>query len=437
MATETLLPADRASVQEMSRRMGEPAWLTELRLEALDAAARLDLPKLEKTRLERWNIDAYGRYQETSAVESAADLPAEALRYVVAESPNNLVVQRNSGAAFRKLSDDLAKRGVIFTDFATAVREHEDLVKPYFMSVVRADEHRLSALHAALFTGGVFLYVPKNITVEEPLQALFITDDSGAAFSPHILIVAESGSSVTYVDNVISAGEGGAPLVHNSITEIVCKPGASVRYASVHHLGRETTDLSWRRARLDNDARVEWIIGEMNAGDTVSDTHTILQGTGSSSEAKVICVGTGDQKLNITTRAVHFGKKSQSDMLTRAVMRDEATAIINGITKIEKGATDANGEQTERVLMLSPRARGDANPMLLIDEDEVKAGHAASVGQVNKEQVYYLMSRGISREDAMKLIIYGFLAPIVTQIPIQRLETLLSEVVERKLGQRS
>lgn len=437
MATETLLPADRTSVEEMSRRMGEPAWLTELRLEALDAAARLDLPKLEKTRLERWNIDSYGRYRETSVVKSAADLPAEALRYVVAESPNNLVVQRNSGVAFRQLSDDLAARGVIFTDFATAVREHEELVKQYFMTVVRTDEHRLTALHAALFTGGVFLYVPKNVTVEEPLQALLITDDSGAAFSPHILIVAESGSSVTYVDNVISAGESGSPLVHNSVTEIVCKPGASVRYASVHHLSKETTDLTWRRALLDNDAKVEWIIGEMNVGDTVSDTHSILRGTGSSSEAKVICVGTGDQKLNITTRAVHFGKKSQSDMLTRAVMRDEATAIINGITKIEKGATDANGEQTERVLMLSPRARGDANPMLLIDEDEVKAGHAASVGQVNQEHVYYLMSRGISKEDAMKLIIYGFLAPIVTQIPIERLETLLSELVERKLGQRA
>jgi Fe-S cluster assembly protein SufD len=116
-------------------------------------------------------------------------------------------------------------------------------------------------------------------------------------------------------------------------------------------------------------------------------------------------------------------------------MRDEATAIINGVTKIEKGATYANGEQTERVLMLSPKARGDANPMLLIDEDEVKAGHAASVGQVNENQLYYLMSRGISREQAQKLIIYGFLAPIVTAIPIAALEAQLSEVVERKLGQ--
>src|SRR5690606_13628822 len=150
----------------------------------------------------------------------------------------------------------------------------------------------------------------------------------------------------------------------------------------------------YRRALLEQDASINWVIGEMNFGDTMSDTHSILKGNGSNSDAKVICVGTGDQKLNITTRAAHFGRNSSSDMLTRAVMRDNATAIINGITKIEKGATDANGEQTERVLMLSPTARGDANPMLLIDEDEVKAGHAASVGQVNKDQLYYLMSRG-------------------------------------------
>jgi Fe-S cluster assembly protein SufD len=180
---------------------------------------------------------------------------------------------------------------------------------------------------------------------------------------------------------------------------------------------------------------VNWIIGEMNAGNSATDTTSILRGNGSESDAKVICVGSNDQKLSITTQAIHWGKNTNSDMVTRAAMRDEATAIINGVTKIEKGATYANGEQTERVLMLSPKARGDANPMLLIDEDEVKAGHAASVGQVNENQLYYLMSRGISREQAQKLIIYGFLAPIVTAIPIAALEAQLSEVVERKLGQ--
>ncbi|MNP19562.1 FeS cluster assembly protein SufD [compost metagenome] len=166
----------------------------------------------------------------------------------------------------------------------------------------------------------------------------------------------------------------------------------------------------------------------------MSDTNSILKGNGSSSDSKVIAVGSGSQKLNYTTRAQHFGKNTPSQMITRAVLREQSTAIINGITKIEKGASKSDGQQTEKVLMLSPKARGDANPILLIDEDDVTAGHAASVGQVNAEQVYYLMSRGISRTEAEALIIYGFLAPVVSQIPLEGLQTQLQSLVERKLG---
>ncbi|MDU5946171.1 MAG: SufD family Fe-S cluster assembly protein, partial [Paenibacillus macerans] len=178
-----------------------------------------------------------------------------------------------------------------------------------------------------------------------------------------------------------------------------------------------------------------WIVGEMNGGDAASETLSILKGNGSSSDVKAIAVGSGSQRLNYTTKAVHYGKSSSSQMITRAVMRESATAIINGITKIEKGATKADGQQTEKVLMLSPKARGDANPILLIDEDDVTAGHAASVGQVNPEQIYYLMSRGISRAEAERLIIYGFLAPVVSDIPLEPLQKQLQALVERKLGQ--
>jgi Fe-S cluster assembly protein SufD len=279
----------------------------------------------------------------------------------------------------------------------------------------------------------VFLYVPRNVVIERPIQAIFLSDEDDAAFSPHILIVAEPNSRVTYVDNVIG-GDATRRLVHNGSAEVFAQDGAEVRFASIHCLGREMTDLTYRRARLANDARIQWILGDLNDGDSLSDTMSVLQGRGSGSDTKLICVGTGSQNIHVATRAQHIGRASESDMLTRAVMRDEATGIFNGITKIEKGATDANGQQTERVLMLSPRARGDANPMLLIDEDEVKAGHAASVGQVNREQIYYLMSRGITREDAVKLIVYGFLSPIIEEIPIESVKKQLAALVERKLG---
>jgi Fe-S cluster assembly protein SufD len=430
MSTETILPIDRNAVLELSRSKQEPEWLTTLRSEALALAETLELPKLEKTRIDRWSLSSFGSYKEVAKLSSLNELP-EAVQGLT--NPDNLIVQKNSGIVYRQVLEQLKQQGVIFTDLETAVKEHSELVKPYLMKAVEAGENKLTAMHAAMWSGGVFIYVPKNVQVEVPLQALFIADNADASFSPHVLIVAETHSSVTYVENFVSSLQGS--LVQNGVVEVFVKPGAKVSVASVHNMEESVTDLTYRRAIIENDGNVQWIIGEMNYGNSMSDTTSILKGNGSDSDAKVICVGTEDQKLNLTTRVVHFGKNSTSDMITRAVMRDQSTAIINGVTKIEKGATGTNGQQTEKVLMLSPKARGDANPILLIDEDDVKAGHAASVGQVNKEQVYYLMSRGISKDEAERLIIYGFLAPVVSQIPIKNIEEQLQRLVERKLGQ--
>ncbi|WP_088547590.1 Fe-S cluster assembly protein SufD [Paenibacillus aquistagni] len=437
MSTEIVLPVDREAVAALSNSKNEPAWLAELRLQALETAVQLDNPKPEKTKIDRWNLDAYGTASTNAKVAQFSELP-EAVQEVLRSSEDsevaNVLVQVDSNVIYTQLAEELKQQGVIFTDLETAAREHEELVKRHLMQAMKADEHRVAALHAALWNGGVFLYVPRNVEVSIPLQALFYQKDSAARFAPHVLIVADTNSRVHYVDTYISS-ETTEASVHNGVVEVFVKPGAKVTYASIHHMSKETVDLSYRRAVVEQDGGIEWIVGEMHNGNTISDTTSILKGNGSTSDAKVICVGNGEQKLNLTTRAIHFGKSSDSQMITRAVMREQASSIINGITKIEKGATKANGEQTERVLMLSPKARGDANPILLIDEDDVTAGHAASAGQVNQEQVFYMMSRGISREDAENLIIRGFLAPVVSEIPNEQLQAMLKSYIERKLGQ--
>ncbi|WP_223068494.1 Fe-S cluster assembly protein SufD [Paenibacillus caui] len=432
MTTQTVLPVEASALTAFSERSSEPAWLKEKRLQALELAGQLELPKLEKTRIDRWNLQNYGA--PGAGAQPGQELPDSISAYVDPAHNDNLIVQRNSGAVVARLSKELSAQGVIFTDLETAAKEHGELVQKYLSSVIPAGENQLTALHHAIWNGGVFLYVPQGVEIEIPLQAVFLVDDADAVFAPHVLVVAESNSRVTYVDNYIS-GELNSPLVHNGAVEVIVKPGAKVQYATVHHLGSQITDLTYRRALVENDGSIEWIVGEMSGGDSMSETLSVLKGNGSLSDAKVIAVGSGSQRLNYTTKATHYGKSSESQMITRAVMREEATAIINGITKIEKGATKANGEQTEKVLMLSKKARGDANPILLIDEDDVKAGHAASVGQVNQEQIYYLMSRGISREQAERLIIYGFLAPVVSDIPLKQLQDQLQALVERKLGQ--
>lgn len=433
MSTQLNAPINRDLVEAASRGRGEPEWLTAIRAEAADLAGTLEWPKPEKMRIDRWNLTALGVDKRPELAGDLVQLPEE-IRASLPEDAANLVIQRNSGAAYRNLAEDLKAKGVIFTDLETAVLEHGELVQKYLFRTVAVNEDRLTALHAALWNGGVFVYVPKNVEVEVPLQAVLYLDDAEAAFAPHILVVAETGARVSYVDRVLASGAGRtAATVHHTAVEIYAGPGALVRFASIHHLPEGIVDLSIRRAEVERDGRIEWIIGDLNNGNTLSVTKSELKGDGSSSDSKVITIGTKSQNISATTHAVHHGRSSDSQMETRAVMRDEASAIINGITKIEKGATKANGEQTERVLMLSPKARGDANPILLIDEDDVTAGHAASAGQVNEEQIYYLMSRGISREDAERLIIRGFLAPIVSGVPIEAVREELQRMIEGKL----
>ena len=431
MSTGIMMSYMKHNLMDFFSARQEPEWMMTHRKLALELAGWLALPKLEKTKLERWNFGPLGTYKEPACLASLQDLPREATRRI---HPDNVIVGRNSGTAYRHLSEGLQAQGVIFTDLDTAVREHADLVQPYYMQAIQADENRITALHTAARTGGVFLYVPQNVHVELPLQAMFILDEADSVFMPHVLIVAEANSRVTFMENVLSFMSSDGIHFHSGMVEAFVKSGANVSVISIHNLEASVTDMTYRRAVVEQDGKIEWIVGELNDGNAVSDTTTILRGNGAESDAKVICVGKGEQKLDLTTRAVHFGKSTNSDMITRAVMTERSTAIINGITKIEKGASGTNGQQTERVLMLSPQARGDANPILLIDEDDVQAGHAASVGQVNPEQLYYLMSRGVAREEAERLIIHGFLAPVIAEIPFEDLQDQILRLVERKLG---
>ncbi|WP_372007109.1 Fe-S cluster assembly protein SufD [Paenibacillus chitinolyticus] len=409
----------------------EPDWLTRLRKKGLNALSSLQLPKLEKTNLRRWPLRQQGICRKPELMMSLDELPQSLRKWVYSD---DMLVQRNSGPLIKHLTERLQKQGVILTDLETAARQYPELVEPYFMQAVHAEENLLTAQHAAHWSGGAFIYVPAGVHVETPLQTLFYVDESDTLFMPHVLVVAEERSSVTLVEHTMSSLDKCA-AVNQAVTEVFVGEGAAVNVVSLHQLERDSIDLTYRRAIVEQDGRVNWLIGEMNWGKSMSDTASILKGEGAGSDIKSILVGSGSQTMNITARTVHIGKNSPSDMVIRAVMREQSTAILNGITKIEKGASGANGQQTEKVLMLHPHARGDANPILLIDEDDVKAGHAASVGQVNPEQLYYMMSRGISRIEAERLIVYGFLAPVVDEVPLEGVAAQMQALVEQKLGQ--
>ncbi|ASV68425.1 MULTISPECIES: Fe-S cluster assembly protein SufD [Cytobacillus] len=435
MSTEIKLPFDKEYVHSFSKDMGEPAWMTDLRVNALEKAEDLPMPKPDKTNISKWNFTQFDKHIVGSEdYSSLTDLPEEVRSLINLESADqNLYIQRNNRPAYISLSKTVLDQGVIFTDIFTAAREHGDLLQKYYMTDgVKVDEHKLTALHAALMNGGVFVYIPKNVEIKEPLHSVFIHDDQEANLFNHVLLVAEDNSSVTYVENYISTMEE-SKGIFNIISEVVANTNAKVTYGAVDTLSAGTTVYVNRRGVAGRDARIEWALGLMNDGDTVSDNKTNLIGDGSYGDMKTVVVGRGKQTQNFTTNIVHFGKASEGYILKHGVMKDAATSIFNGIGKIEHGATKANAEQESRVLMLSEKARGDANPILLIDEDDVTAGHAASVGRVDPLQLYYLMSRGISQKEAERLVIHGFLAPVVNALPIEGVKKQLTAVIEGKV----
>lgn len=435
MTVMTKLPYDKTYIEQFSESKNEPNWMKSLRLQAFDQANELDLPEPDKTKITRWNFHRFKHAAEGERITALTNLPA-AINSLFDQNniPENIVIQRNQTVAYEALSKELKEKGVIFTDIFTALQNHSELVQKYFMKdAVTVDEHRLTAYHAALMNGGVFVYVPKNVQIETPLQTVFWQEDPEVALFNHVLVVAEENSSVTYVENYISENEE-EETVANIVAEVIAHNGADISFGAVDYFANGTTSYINRRGIVQDEATIDWALGQMNEGHTVSENSTHLIGHHAVANARTVTVGSGKQTQNFTAKTVHFGKDSDGQILQRGVMKDESTAIFNAIGKIEHGATRSNAEQESRILMLSKKARGDANPILLIDEDDVTAGHAASVGRIDDMQLYYLMSRGISKKQAERLIIHGFLAPVVNELPISSVKEQFIQLVERKIN---
>ncbi|BBK28712.1 Fe-S cluster assembly protein SufD [Staphylococcus arlettae] len=434
MTTETLNISE-AQLVEYSQAHNEPSWMTELRREALKLTETLEMPKPDKTKINRWDFDSFKQHETTGEVYSSLDqLPEEVKNIIDVEKSENLIIQHNNTLAFSRVSDSASNDGVIVEGLSEALVNHPELVQQYFMTeAVTVDEHRLTALHTALVNGGVFVYVPKNVVVEHPIQYVVLHDDENASFYNHVIIVAEQSAEVTYVENYLSGVSGEGNQI-NIISEVIASANANITYGSVDYMDKGFTGHIIRRGTTEADASINWALGLMNEGSQIIDNTTNLMGDRSTSALKSVVVGTGDQKINLTSKIVQYGKETDGYILKHGVMRENASSVFNGIGYIKHGGTKSMANQESRVLMLSENARGDANPILLIDEDDVEAGHAASVGRVDPEQLYYLMSRGISQTEAERLVIHGFLDPVVRELPIEDVKRQLREVIELKVN---
>ena len=424
----------KPAVSAFSAAHDEPAWLRDLRLKMLVQYPKLALPKFDKISYKKWPLTAATKpVVQESAASALADLSLDRA------NAKNVLVMLGQTVIKAKLDPELAAKGVIFTDIFTAVREHPELVKRYFMTTaVKADANRLTACHAAFLNGGAFLYVPKNVVIKDAIQSYYIQDSTrDQDFVHHVLVVADENSEVTYSENYATVGD--KPNLANVIAEVIGKANSHIHFSAVDQLAQNTTGYVSRQGRLAEDARVDWAVGAMNDGHAIVDFNTDLIGRGSHAEVKVVAVTTGEQLQGINTHVTNIGKHTIGHILQHGVILENSALIFNGVGHIVKGAQGSDAQQESRVLMLSTHARGDANPILLIDENDVTAGHAASVGRVDESQMYYLMSRGIDKKMAERLVIRGFLGNVLTEIPAKEVRQQLTATIERKLenGQKS
>ncbi|MEQ7149748.1 Fe-S cluster assembly protein SufD [Enterococcus gallinarum] len=418
----------------------EPEWMLELRQAALAKVDELPFPKIERVRYERWplfniNEAALVGEQEFSGVIDPAAAGLGAVPSFDAMDSHPTVVQFDETTVFEQLPQHLVDQGVIFTDLFTAMREVPELVNLYYMTkAVPMDEDKMTAAHAAFMNSGLFLYVPKNVIIEEPLEAIFYHNgNSQAHFFKHVLIVADEHSEFSYLERFQTKGDQAKKLSGNIVVEVIAKAGAKVKFSAIDQLGVNITTYMNRRGYVLRDAMVDWAIGVMNDGDVIADFDSDLVGEGAHSEVKAVAISAGRQTQGIDTRVTNKAPHSIGHILQHGVIRERGVLTFNGIGHILKGAKGADAQQESRVLMLSDQARGDANPILLIDEHEVTAGHAASVGRVDPEEMYYLMSRGLRKEEAERLVIRGFLGSVLTAIPVKEVQQELVAVIEGKL----
>ena len=415
MTTETLNISE-AQLVDYSKAQNEPSWMTELRQKALKLTETLEMPKPDKTKLRKWDFDSFKQHHvESDSYNDVSELPESVKNIIDKENSKNLIIQHNNDLAYTQVSEQAKHNNVIIEGLSKALQDHSELVEKYLMKdAVTVDEHRLTALHTALMNGGVFVYVPKNVVVEDPIQYVVLHDNENASLFNHAIIVTEESAEVTYVENYLSTASGEGNQL-NIISEVIAGANSNITYGSVDYLDKGFTGHIIRRGMTAADASINWALGLMNEGSQIIDNTTNLIGDRSTSELKSVVVGTGDQKINLTSKIVQYGKETNGYILKHGVMRENASSVFNGIGHIKHGGTKSIANQESRVLMLSEHARGDANPILLIDEDDVEAGHAASVGRVDPEQLYYLMSRGISQKEAERLVIHGFLDPVVRE----------------------
>lgn len=438
VSTQTAITRDQ--VAALSEMRGEPGWLRERRLQSLEAFEAQEWPRGRWTHLNDLPLAGYSinaKAQGNGNVvlsQGTRDAALEAVSPFLGADKElaGVLVHVGTQVARHSLKEELASQGVLLMEMDQAVREAEEVVREHFMTrAVTPAQGKLEALHGALWAGGRLIYVPKGVEVQLPIQLFQHAIDGEDYLFPHTLVVAEPNSRVVVVEG--SASRDAKERLHLGVVELIAREGAGITFATFQDWGRQTTNITVRRAWIERDAQVHWSVGEFGGSRTISRFESRLDGHGSQARHVLVFFGKDDQYMDLLTFVDHWGRQSEAEMLGRGVLTDRARSIYQGKSYIRRGATGANSQQHEDNLLLSAEARADAEPSVYVDEDDVKAGHGATSGQVDEEQIFYLQSRGLTEKQAVALIVQGFFETLLQEIPVEAARESLTRLIARRL----
>ena len=422
--------------------MSEPEWLRERRAHAWDVYERTPMPTI---RLEEWRYTNLKKkldlnslqLSDAEAMSDDASTWPERLRAAMDEDreASGHIVIIDGHVVHADVDKQLATQGVILESLQEAITNHEELVREHLATdAVPAEEGKFAALNAALWSDGIFLYVPKGVQLELPVRVTRWLSEAGTAYFSRVLIVAEAQSQVSYVDEVLS-DDFESQTYTSTAVELIAREGARVQYVAAQRLGRGAFYQSMQRTLAQRDSKLDTLNVALGASVTRVDLNARLLGPGANSDMLGLYFGDDDQHFDFNTSQDHVAEHTSSDLLYKGALDGASRAAFRGIIRVLPGAQGTDAYQTNRNLLLSPESRADSLPNLEIEADDVKCSHGATVGQLDDEAKFYLMSRGLSLIQAERLVVLGFLGEVLAKLPLGGVVDKVTRVIEQKLAQ--
>lgn len=412
------------TLQSIFSNTNEPEWFLNTRKLSLYKSYTLPFPKLESMELERWNL--FNVDFSTLRLENEGNI--DITKYGI-NNDDFAVVQKNNTIVHINIPEKYADK-VVIKDIFSAM--NDDHIKDSFMSVVDYAESKVTAVHYTLLNAGLFIDVKDNVVIEEPLQYIVISDSEQSLFN-HVTIQVGKNAKFNFIENYVNnQKEDKAPF--SLVSEVVAHEGAKINYSSITNQPGQKRGTILRRGLTYRDSLINWNVAAMDEADVYHDNTTNILGDGSEANLKIVTLGVKEQKTYFNSEVVNQGLSSKGDILQHGVLLDRSHIVFNGVGFIVKGATGSNAYQSSRMLTLSSEAKADANPMLLIDENDVMAGHGASLGRIDEEQLYYLQSRGLTRKESSRLLVHGFLSPVISELTVDKIKELVTILIDEKIN---